>query len=550
MLKLLRISNYALIDNLELEFSPGLNVLSGETGAGKSILVGAISLLMGGRSQGEYIRNKDQKTWVEGCFDFEFSRDLNIMAEEAGIPLEEDFLVIRREISSNGKSLARINGVIVQIGFLKIFASKFINIYGQHDFQILSDPSNHLGILDNAGKKEVIHLKGEVKKAYLKYSERKKKAEELKHKIFTEEQKKEFLLFQFEELEKIAITSSEEDNDIDQELLLLENQEKISNLTYNASENLYGQGSAYEKIGEALISISELSNFISDVKTTEERLNNIYYELEDIALDLKKYIKEEDFDQNRLDFLNERKFNLQKIKKKYNLNLSELILKKKEIEEELELLSNTAFYLEQGEKELKESLKDYNEKAENLSILRMKTARKLEEDIKKELSWLGMNNVIFKTVFEKDNPGPLGNDKVEFLISANLGEEPKPIAKIASGGEMSRIMLSLKVIITEDGVSTMIFDEVDSGIGGETILKVGEKLKEVAKKKQVLCVTHSPQMAALARTHFLISKIEVENKTQTTVKELDKEERIEEISRMLGKRDAAGKEFAIKLLNT
>lgn len=550
VLKMLNISNYALIDHLEIEFSSGLNVLSGETGAGKSIIVGAISLLMGGRTQGEYIRNKDQKTWVEGCFDFPLSQELQDMAGEMGISLEEDYLVIRREINPNGKSIARINGVVVQAGFLKVFASKFLNIYGQHDFQILSDPSNHLAILDNAGKVKISSLKKEVREKYAEFDEKKKKAEDLKKKILTEEQKKDFLAFQYEELEKIDIKGPEEDAEIDQELLILENQEKISQLTYKASESLYGQGSAYEKIGNALSEISQLSRFIEKVKETEERLNNIYFELEDIVLEIKNYIKEEEFDQKKLDLLSERKFNLQRIKKKYNLDLKGLLDKKEEIAQELEILSNTAFYLEQAERELEIAFNLYSEKAEELSSLRKEVAKELEENIKKELAWLGMNNVVFKTLFEKVNPGTNGTDSVEFLISANLGEEPKGIAKIASGGEMSRIMLSLKVIITEDGISSMIFDEVDSGIGGETILKVAEKLLQVSREKQVLCVTHSPQMAAVAKSHFLISKIEKNNRTETKVEALEDEERITEISRMLGDRSEAGRKFAEKLLNT
>lgn len=547
---MLSISNYALIDHLELDFSPGLNILTGETGAGKSIIVGAISLLMGGRSQGEYIRNKDQKTWVEGCFDFELNPDLQEMAEESGISLDEDYLVIRREINTNGKSIARINGVMVQAGFLKIFASKFLNIYGQHDFQILSDPVNHLGILDNAGQDKLSSLKKEVKEVFKEYDTSRKKAAELKKKIMNDEEKKDFLAFQYNELEKIGIEGPEEDKEIDQELFVLENQEKISQLISEVSDSLYGQGSAYEKAGESLEKLTELSTYIEKVKTMEERLQNIYYELEDIVLGLKEYLSEGDFDQNRLDFLNERKFGLQKIKKKYNLDLPGLLIKKVEIDKELDILNNTDFYLEEAEKDLNIALKKYNEKAEELSLRRKETAKRLEDDIKIQLSYLGMNNVIFKSIFKRESPGIDGIDKVEFLISANLGEEVKGIAKIASGGEMSRIMLSLKVIMTEDGISTMIFDEVDSGIGGETIVKVADKLLEVAKKKQVLCVTHSPQVAAFADNHFLISKIEVDNRTQTTVENLNDEERIEEISRMLGDKSAAGRSFAIKLLKT
>ena len=548
MLKLLSISNYALIDRLELEFSSGLNILTGETGAGKSIIVGAISLLMGGRSQSEYIRNKEEKTWVQGCVDFELSEELKSIAEEMGIPLDEDYLIVKREINPNGKSLARINGVLVQAGFLKSFTSKFLNIYGQHDFQILSDSGNHLEILDNIGGENIIRIKNEVKDSFQKYDTARKKVFELRNKIAGDETKKDFLLFQQEELEKLGISNGEEDKEIEQELLVLENQEKISALIFKTTEELYGHSSAYEKVGDALSAIGELTEYIANLKETEERLQSFYYELEDIVLELKKYYKDEEFDQNRLDFLNERKFNLQKIKKKYNLDLPGLILRKKEIEEELEFLNNRSWHLENADNELKNVFEEYLKRAEILTRKRIDVSKRLEEDIKKELSYLGMNNVVFKTVFETDQPGVNGSDKVEFLISANLGEEPKAIAKIASGGEMSRIMLSLKVIMTDDGISTMIFDEVDSGIGGETIVKVADKLLQVSRRKQVLCVTHSPQVASCADSHFFIEKIEKDNRTQTKVRLLNEDGKITEVSRMLGDKSEAGKDFALKLL--
>ncbi len=236
------------------------------------------------------------------------------------------------------------------------------------------------------------------------------------------------------------------------------------------------------------------------------------------------------------------------MKKKYNLDLPGLILRKKGIEEELEFLNNRSWHLENADNELKKAFEEYIKKAETLTRKRIDVSKRLEEEIKKELSYLGMNNVVFKTVFEKEQPGINGSDKVEFLISANLGEEPKAIAKIASGGEMSRIMLSLKVIMTDDGISTMIFDEVDSGIGGETIVKVADKLLQVSRRKQVLCVTHSPQVASCADSHFFIEKIEKDNRTQTKVKLLNEDGRITEVSRMLGDKSEAGKDFALKLL--
>ncbi len=550
VLKLLNISNYALIEKLELEFSHGLNILTGETGAGKSIIVGAISLLMGARSQADFIRDKDEKAWVEACFDIDIESDeeLSRQLREAGIPLDEDYLIIRREISPAGKSLARINGVLVQAGLLKQISSRFLNIYGQHDFQVLSDPANHLDILDKAGYLEISPLLDKLKGAYEELREQEKKVKNLQEKIANESLKKDYLDFQLEELKKIALDDPAEDELIDQELKILENQEKITGLVDSASQELYGQGSAYEKAGNALSALTGLTDYLTGTKELKERLENIYYELEDLDLELKNLMPDGDYNPVRLEWLNQRKFALQGIKKKYNLSLPDLIEKKRELEEEKDLLENTDHYLEKAKKEREEALQKYETEALELSKVRHEVASSLEKDIKRELSWLGMPNVDFKVSFEVTGPGPMGMDKTEFLISANLGEEAKSIAKIASGGEMSRIMLSLKVIISSDGISTMIFDEVDSGIGGETIVKVGQKLLEVSEKKQVLCVTHSPQLAALAHSHYFISKSESNMRTVTTVKNLGQEERVEEISRMLGDKSQAGRQFARQLL--
>lgn len=550
VLKLLNISNYALIEKLEIEFSEGLNILTGETGAGKSIIVGAISLLMGARSQADFIRDKDEKAWVEACFDIDIESDQELACElrAAGIPLDEDYLIIRREISPTGKSLARINGVLVQIGLLKQISSRFLNIYGQHDFQILSDPANHLDILDRANWTELSPLREEIKDAYAVFKEEEKKVKSLQEKIASESLKKDYLDFQLEEFKKIGLENPDEDEQIDQELKILENQEKIVNLIDSASQELYGQDSAYEKTGNALNALTGLLEYLNAAQELKERLASIYYELEDLVLELKNQMPDGDYNPERLDWLNQRKFALQGLKKKYNLTLPALIEKKKELEEEKDLLENTDIYLEKAEKEKAEAFLRYESQAIDLSKIRHEAASHLEKGIKRELSWLGMPNVDFKVAFEETAPGPLGLDKLEFLISANLGEEAKPIAKIASGGEMSRIMLSLKVIISSDGISTMIFDEVDSGIGGETIVKVGQKLLEVSEKKQVLCVTHSPQLASLAQSHYFISKSESENRTVTTVKNLNQEERVEELSRMLGDKSQAGRQFARQML--
>lgn len=548
MLKLLNISNYALIEKLELEFSEGLNILTGETGAGKSIIVGAISLLMGARSQSDFIRDRNEKAWVEACFDLELDSDLTEKLAEAGIPLDEDYLTIRREINPTGKSLARINGLVVPLGFLKQISSSFLNIYGQHDFQILSNPANHLDILDRSGWDQLAPLKERVKEAYGLYSEKDKKVRDLKEKIANQGLEKDFLSFQLDELKKLDLEDPKEDEAIDQELKVLENQEKIVTLIESASQELYGQGSAYEKAGNALADLSQLASYLERAKALEGRLQNIYYELEDLVMELKKDLPSGDYNPTRLDWLNQRKFTLQGVKKKYNLSLAGLVDRIKEIEEELDLFTNTDTYLEEAEKEKEEALGKYQEQALLLSRKRKDQAKELEEAIKKELSWLGMPNVEFKVLFEESPPSPSGIDKTEFLISANLGEEAKPIAKIASGGEMSRIMLSLKVIIGSDGVSTMIFDEVDAGIGGETIVKVGQKLLQVSKEKQVLCVTHSPQVAALAQSHYFISKEESQERTITRVKNLSTEERVDELSRMLGDKSQAGREFARQLL--
>ena len=550
MIRSLHIQNYALIERLELDFSEGLQVLTGETGAGKSIIIGAISLLLGGRSQAEFIRDGEKRAVVEGFFEIAPGNPALDLLQEMELPLEEqEYLVLRRELNPNGKTVARINGITVPVTFLKEFASRLVNIYGQHDFQLLSDSSRHLAMLDSFAGKPVAELKPRLVAAWEAWETARHRERELQDTVVHQENRKELLKFQLGELETLALGNPLEDEEIDRELRILDNQEKINQLIVTATEALYGQQSAYQKVGAALEAARTLSTYVEGLAGIPARLENVYYELEDMVMELGRNTLEGEFDPRRLDALNDRKFQLSRYKKKYGTDLPGLIALQGQLAEELDVFENLQDHLEKAAGKSRAAEAAYQQLAMELSQLRKAASTAMEKAICGELSYLGMEKTIFATRFTQGNPGRNGNDQVEFLISANPGESPKPIAKIASGGEMSRIMLAMKVILMEEEVSTMIFDEIDSGIGGETMTKVAAKLSQLADNRQVLCVTHAAQVAGKARSHYKIRKEVSEERTFTRVEALEREERLEELARMLGDKGEAGREFARKMLS-
>ncbi len=535
MLIQLSIQDFALIDQLNIEFSDDLNVLTGETGAGKSIIIDAVSLLLGARGQSEFIRTGKDKAYIQGTFLIPPEHPLEDDLQDTGFTLEEDrLLILAREISANGRNVCRINNRIVTLALFKEIAGQLINIYGQHDFQALSQAEKHRDILDSLGGEDFQKHLHEVEAAYTQWKKYEQELNKLEKQLANKVERIDFLKFQIDEIVK-ANLSENEDEEIKQELALLDNWEKIFSVTEASYDLLYGHDSAYDKISQVATGLNEIKHFDGEFNQIKDNLESIIYQIEESARFLKNYSEKMDFQPERKEYLQERKYLLDKLKRKYGGTIKEIIDFQKKSQKELEELENSEVILEDIKEKTEQSKKIYLQLAEKLSQLRKNIALNLEKQIIEQLQELAMSHTVFKVDFKKIDYSAKGFDNIEFLISPNPGEPLKPLAKIASGGEMSRIMLALKVILAnKDNLTTIIFDEIDSGIGGRIVVKVAEKLKKVAQKQQVICVTHSPHIANLASEHFRVLKTIKNNKTFTQVEVLNEEQRVEELARMLG----------------
>jgi len=534
MFNCLHIENIAIMDNVDIEFREGLNVLTGETGAGKSILIDSVNLLTGERSSKDLVRTGCEKAQVEGII---WTDDKKVLAllEESGIECDEsDPIVLMREISKDGRSIVRINGRASTTGLLKSVCSHLINIHGQHDNQSILNAASHRKFLDSFASNE------KELEAYTKiYSEVKAIEDQLSstdENIKLKEQKKEILLYQIDEIKKANLYETEEE-----ELLALRtrflNSETILTSANECYTALYGDedsSGAVDLLDGAISALRTLSKYDDRAVSSCEALENIRYEMEDateFVRDIKDSAELEEIDINevegRLDLIS-------RLKRKYGSSVPEILAHLKELEQEYYDIENASYTTEQLEKALKEKTALLENAAEKLSDTRKKAAKSLESAVTKELSDLEMARTRFEVQFTPSEFTSYGNEKIEFLIAPNSGEELKPLTKIASGGELSRIILALKVILSgADNVGTLIFDEVDTGVSGKAAQKIGEKLKKISETKQVFVITHLAQVAAFADTHFKIQKSEKNNKTYSEVTVLDEKGRCEELARFL-----------------
>jgi len=538
-----------LIDDIEINFKDGLNILTGETGAGKSIIIDAIGVLIGERASQEFIRTGKQSSSVEAVFNCKNDCLIKLL-EECGIENEDDLLFIGREITSQGRNFCRINGKIVPASVLKRVGKYLIDIHGQHQHQSLLDSQNHLQLLDLLGSEEIAEAKHQVSDHYRQYRHLAKRFLEMDQKRADFNKQKDRLKFEFDEIEKAAL-KPDEDASLEEEKQILENSEKI----YQALESSYNiiyrgedAPSVVDNIGKIINGFEEINKFFKPVNSSLDFLKNVMYEFEDLASNIRSLRDSIEFDPQRLDEIQSRLEFIDRIKSKYGMNIAELMEYKKQAAARLDEVYSMDEEIGKINESLKDAMSKLAEKAVYLHSLRVKTAAKLENDISKELKDLGMKNVKFSVDFtqsydehgievdkSKVNITEEGFDHVEFMISTNPGEPLKPLAKIISGGETSRIMLALKTIMAKvDNIPCLIFDEIDTGIGGRTAQIVGEKLSMVAASHQVLCVTHSPQIASLGDSHFLITKQTSHGITFTHVLELTDSEKINELARMLG----------------
>ncbi|MBR5383173.1 MAG: DNA repair protein RecN [Clostridia bacterium] len=542
MLVQLLIKNIALIDQLELTFGKGLHVLTGETGAGKSIVVDAVSLLLGGKANRELIRSGCEKAYSEGLFDLSDSPDaLNWLASN-DFETENDMLSISREISVNGRNVCRIQGVSVTLTQLQALTSLIMDLHGQHEHQSLLDEKNHMDLLDSIGDEAHCGLMQETaetfsvyKEAYTEYSRLKKQSSQLEQRI--EELKK-----AESELSEANISEGEEDRLV-QERDLYRSSEKIISSLQEACAELYdGSGETIaQKSRIAMRALAQTEAFGKEYAALSQRAQSLFYEAEDLGLSVRSMLDSFDVDPEHISQVEERLDLLRKLSRKYGGTTKEMIEYLEKVRDELKSLENYDVSLDIKYKRAQEAYKKYYAAASKLRESRKTLAASFEKQMENQLNALNMRGTRFIVHFEDQHQAPSasGIDSMYFLISPNAGEEPKSLTKIASGGELSRIMLAIKAISAEhDNIPSMVFDEIDTGISGRTAQVVAEKMWDIARYKQVICVTHLQQIAAMATRHYLVSKHEVGERTNTSVAELDGRERVLEIARMLSGVDA------------
>jgi DNA repair protein RecN (Recombination protein N) len=536
LLSELSIRNFAIIDSISISFEKGLTVLTGETGAGKSIIIDAISLLVGGRGSNEFVRHGTNKAEIEGLFQIESRNHPCVQkASEFGIEIEDGMLVLRREISRTGKSVCRVNGKLVTISTLREIGRTLIDIHGQHEHQELMDETRHLPLLDQFGSERIAEALDEYKDLYHSYEKTIKKLKSLNDNEQQMAQRLDVYLFQLKEIQNAKLKLNE-DEELYEEKIKLGNFEKIYdalNLSYSA---LQGDQRGLDWVGLAMNYLDDAAGLDHTYKNVAESVSNSFYLLEDVVRTIRNELDFLEYDPDRLNQIEERLTEINQLKRKYGKTIDEILEYAAKVEEEIETLQNKETHIDELEKELASLKKDLAVEAKELSNIRQKFAGILTNQIQKELKELYMEKTVFEVMFTSDYGQftPSGSDKVEFYISTNPGEPLKPLAKIASGGELSRIMLALKSIFSKhQGVTSIIFDEVDTGVSGRVAQAIGEKIYNVSVDSQVLCISHLPQVAAMADTHLYIAKEITNGRTKTSVKTLDEEEKIKEIGRMI-----------------
>ncbi|HBU69462.1 MAG TPA: DNA repair protein RecN [Elusimicrobia bacterium] len=532
MLLNLNIKNYALIDELGLEFSEGLNIFTGETGAGKSIIIESLGLILGERASADVVRKGAPRCSITAEFD-----TANLSGAEkylASLGFEnEGQLIIRREIDPAGKSRAFINDRPSSAETLKNLGEFLVDVHGQHEHQALFKTRLQLNLLDSFAENE--QLLSEIESKYQDY----RKLLALKDARQMSEQERERFIelytFQLKEIEAARLSEGEEEK-IEQALPRLKNADKLMSTSEQAFGLLYSsEGSAIENLGKAVKLLENINSSVEDLAQTSENMNKAYYLLEECSRELEAFKDGLRADPEELNRLLERQSLIAKLKKKYGQSVAEIIAYREKISAELEALSRHEQDKLELDSKLSKSLGLLESKCALLSAERGKAAKKLSSGVEKELSDLGMKKASFKIkISKRGEPSSNGWDDIEFLFSANPGEEIKPLKDIASGGEISRVMLAIKTVLAKaDSIPVMVFDEIDSGIGGPMGQTIGRKLSQLSKHHQVLCITHLPQIAAFAKIHMSVSKQTVKNITKTSVVRLSAEDSVEEISRML-----------------
>ena len=531
MLSLLHIENIAVIEQADISFDPGFNVLTGETGAGKSIVIDAISAILGKRAYRDMIRTGTNKASVRAVF-------TKVPAfpwfGENGVDYDEE-TVIQRDIFMDGKNVCRVNGTLVTVSILQKLGLQLINIHGQHDSATLFDEENHLRFLDAFADNEALLL--DYREKFSAVSALRREIDRMTMDEGEKLRRMETLKYQVEEIEKADLKAGE-DEELEQRRKLLQNSEKLSQGLEEASESLLGgddSDGAAALLAQAAYALSRIARYSDDYTAFQERLTDLKYQVQDIADEVRDALEELSYSADELEQIEARLDIIHRLRRKYGTTCQEILEYLENARKELDEIEFADDRVEHLKKQLSVKEKAAWEAAMLLRKDRQEKGNLLSEKILSELRQLDMPRVQFQCRFRETELGADGADLVAFYLSANAGEDLKPLSKVASGGELARIMLSMKNVLAEkDAVDTLIFDEVDTGVSGRAAQRIAEKLRALAQHKQVLCVTHLPQLAALADTHMLIAKSEHDGRTFTTVTPLDREGRKQELARIIG----------------
>lgn len=535
MLQTLSIKQFAIIDELDINFSDSLTVMSGETGSGKSIIIDAIGQLIGMRASSDYVRHGEKKAIIEGIFDIDESKDAINILESLAIDVDEDFLLVKREIFSSGKSICRINNQTVTLQDLRKVMQELLDIHGQHETQSLLKQKYHLQLLDDYADNQYSDLLNQYQLSYNQYKNKRKELEELESADQALLQRLDLMKFQLEELTEASLKEGEVDQ-LESDIKRIQNSEKLNLALNNAHQVLTDESAIPDRL-------YELSNYLQTINDIvpekfvrlKEDIDQFYYMLEDAKHEIYDEMANTEFDEQVLNEYESRMNLLNNLKRKYGKDITELIAYQSKLANEIDKIEN----YEQSTSQLREEIKTlYNEVIDigkKLSQERRRVARELRDHIVSEIQNLQMKDANLEISFKPlDEPTIEGIEFVEFLISPNRGEPLKSLNKIASGGELSRIMLALKSIFVKSrGQTAILFDEVDSGVSGQAAQKMAEKMRDIAQYIQVICISHLPQVASMSDHHLLISKASNADRTTTQVKELKDENKIDEIARMI-----------------
>lgn len=541
MLLELHIHNFAIIEDISLAFHNGMTVLTGETGAGKSIIIDAVSLLAGGRGSADFVRHGTNKCTLEGHFIMPKNIQLTQLFENEAIEIDPELLIIQREIYQNGRSVCRVNGSIVTISTLKTIGSFLIDIHGQNEHQELMQSENHIHLLDHFGKERIKSLLNDYQKTYNQYQNVLKRYNEWQDKEQELAQKIDILRFQTNEIEEAHLMPEEEEELEEEERRLTNFQNITEALTISYQVLQEGEPSALEMVGIAMDEMKDVADVDQTLEEISETLTNSFYQLQELASEIFNELDRQEYDENRLNEIASRLNLIQQLKRKYGNSIPEILNFYEKSMKELSLIEDGANSKTELAEQLKELRLELFSKGKLLSKERRVIATELEQAIHEQLKALYMDKVVFTVQFKKkfdelsvESANKIGLDEIEFYISTNPGEPLKPLTRIASGGELSRMMLAMKTIFAQaQGITSIIFDEIDTGVSGRVAQAIAEKIYSVSIHSQVLCITHLPQVAAIANNHLYVRKASLDGRTTTEATILSENERVEELARML-----------------